>query len=355
MNSNHLKVDISVLTICDRYRHDLSKAIITVITVLVGCGVVMAQKKEIQTSVEISQTPDISGQGIEVSVNADLNGESKNNKISRSISLDKNYFQKTVPESSGNKEALKPFDRNFFLKPEFKTAENARYDPKDTYPADQDEKPIQDLADDDDVDRFHWKPALAESMYFLGIQHAFRMVQTKTRRELKGPFFADWGMSVENLGRWRDGDRAATNYFAHPLQGAVTGRIFVNNSDKAKRQQFGRSKDYWESRFKAMLWSTVWSTQFELGPLSEASIGNVGLYDREGPNLMGWVDLVITPTAGTGVMIGEDIIDKYILRKWLERKIKSKTRIRIYRTFFTPVQSFTNVLGGKVPWKRDNR
>ncbi|MEZ5347225.1 MAG: hypothetical protein R2681_16890 [Pyrinomonadaceae bacterium] len=253
---------------------------------------------------------------------------------------------------SGPDKMATPDYRNIFLKPEFRTPEVQDISPEGSSPEDVDDPANPQTGA---YDRFHWKPALAQSMYFLGIQHGMRMVQIKTRRELKGPFFADWGMSVKNLGKWRDGDSIATNYFAHPLQGAVTGRIFVNNSDRSKRQEFGRSKEYWESRFKAMLWSTVWSTQFEMGPLSEASIGNVGLYDREGPNRMGWVDLVITPTAGTGVMIGEDIIDKYILDRWLERKIKSRTRIKIYRTFFTPIQSFTNVLGGKTPWNRDNR
>ncbi len=204
-------------------------------------------------------------------------------------------------------------------------------------------------------DKFHWIPAIRESLYFLGIQHGFRMVQKKTRREFAGPYFRDWANAVKNLGRWEDGDSFRTNYIAHPMQGAVTGRIFLNNSDLGKRQEFGRSKKYWESRFKAMAWSAVWSTQFELGPISEASIGNVGLYDRAGPNRMGWVDLVVTPTAGTGIIIGEDMLDKYLLKNWLEKKIQSSTRMRIYRTFFTPFQSFTNVLNGKYPWKRYNR
>jgi hypothetical protein len=202
--------------------------------------------------------------------------------------------------------------------------------------------------------KFHWKPALTESLYFLGIQHGFRMIQKKTRRELKGRFLPEWGRSVKNLGGWRDGDSSFTNYVAHPMQGVVTGRIFINNSEKSRRSEFGRKKEYWESRFKAMIWSGIWSAQFELGPISEASIGNVGLYDKISVNRMGWVDIVITPTAGTGVLIGEDLIDKYILKKWLE-KGSSRTRMKIFRTFLTPFQSFTNVLGGKVPWKRYNR
>ncbi len=203
-------------------------------------------------------------------------------------------------------------------------------------------------------EKFHWKPALIESLYFVSIQHGFRTIQKKTRREFDGKFFNDWGKSVKNLGGWRDGDSFRTNYLAHPLQGSVTGRIFINNSDRSKNLDFGGSKKYWESRFKAMAWSAVWSLQFELGPLSEASIGNVGLYDDVGPNRMGWVDIVVTPTAGTGALIGEDMIDKFILKKWLE-KGNNRTRIKLFRTFLTPVQSFTNVLGGKVPWHRDNR
>ena len=204
-------------------------------------------------------------------------------------------------------------------------------------------------------EKFHWKPALEQSMLFLGIQHGFRLFQAKTQRELDGPFFRDWGNSVKNLRGWRDGDNTFINYVGHPMQGAATGRIFVNNSDKSKKLVFSSSKDYWTSRMKAMAWSAVWSTQFELGPISEATIGNVGVHDNYGRSSMAWVDLVITPSVGTGVLISEDMIDRYILKNWLEKKLTSRTRIKVYRTFFTPITSFVNVLGGKKPWKRYNR
>lgn len=204
-------------------------------------------------------------------------------------------------------------------------------------------------------ERFHWKPALAQSGIFLGIQHSFRMTQDKTTRELKGKFIKDWGRSVRNLRGWGDGDSIFTNYVAHPLQGAATGRIFVNNSDFAKKQEFGKSKAYWESRFKAMGWSAVWSAQFELGPISEASIGNVGLNKVRGHSTMAYVDLVVTPVVGTGVLIGEDAIDKYVLKNWLERKVGDKTTLKLLRSVLTPTTSFTNLLRGKAPWKRDSR
>ncbi len=204
-------------------------------------------------------------------------------------------------------------------------------------------------------EKFHWKPALEQSGLFLGIQHGFRLFQEKTQRELGGPFFRDWGNSVKNLRGWADGDNTFINYVGHPMQGAATGRIFVNNSDKSRKLVFGSSKEYWTSRTKAMAWSAVWSTQFEIGPISEATLGNVGLHTKNGHSSMAFVDLVITPTVGTGVLISEDMIDRYILKNWLEKKLTSRTRIKVYRTFFTPITSFVNVLGGKKPWKRYNR
>jgi hypothetical protein len=204
-------------------------------------------------------------------------------------------------------------------------------------------------------EKFHWKYALIESGVFLGFQHGFRMMQDKTRRELSGPFFRDWKQSVQNLRGWRDSDNLFTNYIAHPGQGAITGRIFINNSDRSKKQEFGKSKKYWESRLKAMTWSLVWSTQFELGPISEATLGNVGLRQKNGYSTMAYVDLVMTPVAGTGLLIAEDAVDKYFLRNWLEKKTDNRFVINISRSLFNPTTSIANMLRLKMPWYRRKR
>ncbi len=204
-------------------------------------------------------------------------------------------------------------------------------------------------------EKFHWKPAIVQSLIFLGIQHGFRSTQERTRRELGGNFFKDWARSVKNLRGWADGDGAFVNYVAHPLQGALTGRIFVNNSDRAKKQEFGNSKEYWSSRLKALAWSTAWSVQFEIGPFSEASYGNVGLTKKNGHSPMSYVDLVITPTVGTAVLIGEDAIDKYVFKNWLEKGDSGKLKIKLLRCLFMPTTTFANILRGKAPWKRDGR
>lgn len=223
----------------------------------------------------------------------------------------------------------------------------------------KDEKELTEPTDEAQIEgreKFHWKPAIAQSLNFLSVQHGFRLMQKKTQRELGGPFIRDWGRSIKALRGWEDGDNFVINYVGHPLQGGVTGRIFISNSDRARQQEFGKSKEYWKSRFKAMLWSTIWSTQFEMGPLSEATLGNVGIRKKNGYSEMAYVDLVITPTVGTGVVIGEDAIDKYLLKNWLERKSgKLSTKIKILRSILTPTTAFTNLMNGKAPWKRYDR
>lgn len=213
------------------------------------------------------------------------------------------------------------------------------------------EKRFDDLDDGKDgakmpTDRFHWKDAILQSLLIQGVQHGYALaLQEKTRRELKGPFFKDYFNSVRGLKGWDDGNKFFTNYVAHPMQGAMTGFIFLQNHDRLKRQKFAESRQYWRDRFTAFVWSAAWSTNWELGPISQASIGNVGL--KKG---MGYVDLVMTPTAGTGWMIVEEALDRYVVRH-LETK---NFIIKIFvRTLLNPMRAVANALRFREPWYRD--
>jgi|GEM_PF-3259151 len=203
--------------------------------------------------------------------------------------------------------------------------------------------------------KFHWKNAIVQSLTFLTIQHMARLPQPRTNSRLGGRFFADWFKSVRNLKGWADGDGFITNYLEHGMQGSVTGRIFINNSEKSRLLEFGKSRAYWRSRAKAMAWSAVWSAQFELGPISEASIGNVGIYATRTFSHMSYQDLVLTPTIGTAMLIGSDVVDKYVLKNWLERKAETRMGVRLLRMFVTPVHAFVNAISGRAPWKRYGR
>ena len=195
---------------------------------------------------------------------------------------------------------------------------------------------------------FHWLTAIKQSLLFLGVQHGYAMTQPKTRRDLKGPFFKDYVRSVKSLHGWEDGGRFFTNYVAHPMQGSLLGFIQIQNDPKGMNLSYDNSNAYWRSRLKALAWSAAWSTQFEIGPVSQASIGNVGLHGKQT-----YVDLVVTPIGGFGLLVLEDFLDKHII-SMIERRNSRSFYLKVSsRTFFNPTRSVANLLRFKTPWYRD--
>jgi len=181
------------------------------------------------------------------------------------------------------------------------------------------------------------------------------------------PFFHDWFASYKgyDMHRWGDGDDFIVNDVGHPLEGAVFARTFLQNSPRSQ-VAIGKDSRYWTSRLKATAWSTVWSVQLEIGPLSETSIGNqggftyvpnCGIYDycKDNPkfhkpptNNTGWTDFVVTPLVGTAWVIGEDTIDKYVVTP-----VAANHRIlggRVLRSVLEPSRSFAAIFAGKFPW-----
>ena len=71
---------------------------------------------------------------------------------------------------------------------------------------------------------------------------------------------------------------------------------------------------------------------------SEASIGNVG----KSPRTTGWVDHIVTPIGGLGVMIDEDAVDRYLIAK-LERRIQNGFVRGVLRTALNPSRA-SNIL-----------
>jgi hypothetical protein len=191
------------------------------------------------------------------------------------------------------------------------------------------------------------KAATEQTLLFLSIQHGYAFTQPKTRRDLHGPFFKDYFRSVASLGKWEDGGRFFTNYVAHPMQGSLLGFVWVQNDPKGKAAPFGRSKAYWRSRAKAFAWSAAWSTQFELGPVSQASIGNVGLHGKQT-----WVDIVVTPVGGTAWLVAEDALDRFVVRR-IERRTDNRFVRIVARMLFNPTRSSANLLRFEKPWRRD--
>ena len=191
--------------------------------------------------------------------------------------------------------------------------------------------------------------AFRDSLRLLVAQHAIRIAfQEKTRRELGGPFFGDYRRSVTVPLRWSDGDSFATNNIGHPIQGAASGFIWVAHTP-ARGLSLSSDGAYWHSRLAATAWSAIYSLQFEVGPFSEASIGNVGM----NRNTTGWTDYVVTPTIGLAFMVGEDAIDRWVLP--LIERAHSDTLTRLSRTLLNPSRSIANMAGTHFPWDRADR
>ncbi len=197
-----------------------------------------------------------------------------------------------------------------------------------------------------------------QSGLFLGIQHTIRIVREPgTSSRLTGPFWKDYAESVGGLGGWGDGDSFAINYIAHPLQGAITGHIWIQNDLKYRDLRFNESKQYWTGRWRAMGWAALMSTQFEIGPISEASLGNVGQWNKDCTKKncgMGWTDIVVTPVFGAATMVGEDALDYYVIRK-LEKKTSNRFLQAMIRGIMNPSRSVANAMRFKYPWHRDDR
>jgi len=196
-----------------------------------------------------------------------------------------------------------------------------------------------------------WLHLFEQSLAFMSFEHAFRCATEEgTRQGFNGPFWGGYLNSVGRLHGWSDGDPFLVNYVGHPMQGAVTGYLWTHNDRAYRNIQFGQNRRYWKGKLRAAAFSYVYSVFFEIGPLSEASIGHI---QAEYPQ-QGFVDDVVTPAIGLGWSITEDALDQYLIRR-LEARTQKSWVVLLVRSGLNPARSMANVLALKFPWHRDNR
>jgi len=211
-------------------------------------------------------------------------------------------------------------------------------------------------------ERFRWGRAILQSANFMTIQQGVMLATDKwSRYELThGKWFKTYMKAISGNDRWNDGDPLIDNYVGHPMEGALTGYIQVQNDPSSRNLEFQNSSAYWKSRMKAMAWNAVYSAQFEIGPFGEASIQKLGSYEyRNCPtckvvNGAGMVDFVITPTVGTSWILMEDVLDKYVAKK-AETKFGRNFWTNFIRCVVNPARSGANILDGRSPWHRPSR
>lgn len=209
--------------------------------------------------------------------------------------------------------------------------------------------------------RIHWLPVMLQSFEFLTAQHSGNiLMDTETRHDLTGnPYWSTYVYCVEHYrwDQWTDDTPFIVHNIGHPMMGAITSSIVEQNDPKARALVYENSGNYWRSRLKAMAWSAVYSAQWKVGPVSEASIGNSGRNTYYLPsahrttNETGFQDFVITPVYGLGWNVGEDAIDRYLMPK-----IHARVKNRLYLTalfWMTPTKSAANLLRYKPTYYRD--
>jgi len=222
------------------------------------------------------------------------------------------------------------------------------------------EKDTPKIADDDSIrlrvddTNVHWGRVIRQTLSMQAIQHSFFMTQPKARQALGGPWLHDWFQSASSPfvePHWSDGGSFFVNYIAHPMAGSSYAYIYRQNDPANAGIQFGQ-KGYFAHLAKSAGVAALSSAQWEIGPMSEASLENVGMPpDRY---KMAWVDFVITPTLGIAWTTGEDALDRFVIQK-LERKIDSTAGRAAVRILLNPTRSMANVVAGQKPWKRPGR
>lgn len=221
----------------------------------------------------------------------------------------------------------------------------------------QEVEPVTALADDQPVTAFvdnqqgvNIIGAFADSLKLLMIEHGTRIAfQEKTRKELGGPFWSDYMQALRLPPQWEDSDSWAVNYIGHPIHGAAAGYIWLDH-DRDAPTRISLSSHYWATRGMAAAWAGAYSLQFEWGPLSEASIGNVG----KNPATTGWVDHVVTPVGAFGWIVAEDALDRYLV-EWVEARTHNKFLRAALRLGSNPGRALSNAASGRWPWFRDGR
>jgi hypothetical protein len=210
------------------------------------------------------------------------------------------------------------------------------------------ERGSQQSSQDEGVD---WSGLTQQSLRFLVVQHGFRLAtEAGTRQGMRGAFLPTYAESIRSMHGWADGDPFYVNYLGHPMMGSVANRIFEQNDRRYRGAVFGKNRDYWKRQLRAAAFSFVYSAQFEIGPVSEATIGKI---QRTWPQ-HGFVDFVVTPVIGMGWSVGEDALDEYVVRR-IERWTDNNWARLLARGWLNPARSFSNMLAGRVPWYREDR
>lgn len=215
--------------------------------------------------------------------------------------------------------------------------------------------------------KVHLRAALLQSFEFLGAEMGGNLaMDSGAWLDLKwnithGLFWSRYAKTVKRFrfSRWNDDDNLWTSWIGHPMMGSVVEFIWIQNDPKSRDLEFGKSGAYWSGRLWAMIPSAIFSAEWLIGPISESSIGNQGLWyyhdkanHNKWTNGTGSMDLLVTPVGGVLWSAGEDWVDLHLLKKV---RARTNNHFKLFVTsLLTPTKSGANILRFRTPWYRDS-
>jgi len=209
--------------------------------------------------------------------------------------------------------------------------------------------------------RMHWHQMFISSALYLAFQNAGNLYTGYWYRyeTMTGKWWDRYIASVDGWlwDRWADNNSFVDDYVGHPMMGAITNNIWRQNDPKAMSIEQGNNWLYYRGLLRATAYSTIFSFEWKLGPIGEASIGHNGDHYYHDQNTVtnetGWVDLVTTPVGGTLWTMAEDAVDRHLVRR-IENKPRNPFML-LGLSFLTPAEGTANILRFRPPWYRDSR
>ena len=165
---------------------------------------------------------------------------------------------------------------------------------------------------------------------------------------------AGWRWNV-----WSDQNPFLDDYVGHPMMGAITNDLWIQNDPRSRTVTQSATWPYWRGLLRAGTFSTAYSFWWKLGPTGEASIGHNGdhsqPYDngRKLTNETGWVELVTTPVGGVLWTMAEDVLDKHVVAP-IEAPGRNPFAL-LGLSFLEPAHATANIFRWRPPWYRDDR
>ena len=209
--------------------------------------------------------------------------------------------------------------------------------------------------------RVHWVPLIISASLYNAFQDLGNLYTGYWYRyeTTHGKWFDRWIDSDAQWrwDRWDDNNPYLDQYVGHPMMGSITNFLWIQNDPKGATLDMGNNWPYWRSRLRATAFTTAFSFLWKLGPTGEAAVGHNGdhfFYDKGVlTNETGWVELVTTPVGGLLWTMGEDALDKHVVKHLEEKPRRPVTLLLI--SFLTPSRATANIFRWRPPWYRDGR